>query len=155
MMISNEDKQTWCNRGVEAEERFAGPAFSSGCAVFQNPAKLENKYSHDMFFVSPSDLKTIRTRFLTAGRYGFDPKTAITLNQKDVVRYSEKYPHIIIVFDIDYGDFKSTRYAQLSDIKRAIKTGFAKLHTYQHRVGDTHGNAKDSYVLDALWFREL
>lgn len=152
---SNEDKQAWCEKGAEAEVKFAGPVIGSGCAVMANPAKSENKYTHDLFLVLPSDLKTIRTRFNTADRYGIPSKTAFTLNKKDVDRYAQKYPHIVLIFDIDYGDFKSIRYAPLREIQRAIQLGKAKLHVYLNRVDDTSGNAKDSYVMDAMWFKEL
>jgi len=152
---SNEDKSAWCEEGVKAEVRFAGPLLESGCTVFQNPAKRSDKYSHDFFFVAPCDLKTIRTRFQTANRYGFDPKTAITLNCKDLQRYLDNYPHIVIIFDIDYGDFQSIRYANLREIRQVVQRGLAIKHTYEQRVDDTKGNARDSYVLDALWFREL
>jgi hypothetical protein len=53
-----------------------------------------------------ADLKTIRTRFKTADRYGLDSKTALTIYKKDVDRYSEKYPNIIGILDIDYGDLQ-------------------------------------------------
>jgi len=152
---SNEDKLEWCKLGEEAEQRFAGPAFKSGCVAFANPAKLHDKYAHDLYLMQPADLKTIRTQFRTADRYGISPQTAITLNRKDVERYERLYPHIIIIFDIEYPNFKSLRYAPLREIRRAIKLGKAKLHEYQNRTDDTMGNAKDSYVLDALWFSEL
>ena len=153
--VSNEDKRAWCELGAQAEVRFAGPVFASGCAVMMNPAKTESKFSHDLFLTLPADLKTIRTRFNTSGRYGIDSKTAFTLNVKDIQRYSSLYPHIVLIFDIDYGDFKTIRYASLREIKRAIKLGKAKLHTYKDRLDDTSGNARDSYVLDATWFQEL
>jgi hypothetical protein len=155
MILSNQDKSAWCGLGEEAESRFAGRAFRSGCAVYMNPMKAVDKFTHDLMMVMPADLKTIRTRFNTADRYGIDPKTAFTLNKKDVVRYVEKYPNIILVFDIDYGDFKSIRYAPLREIRRAIKSGVAKLHVYQQRMDDQSGNAKESWVMDAMWFQEL
>ena len=152
---SNEDKQSWCEHGALAEVEFAGPLLGSGCSVFANPAKVENPYIHDLYMVVPADLKTIRTRFRTASRYGIDPRTAITLNKKDVDRYTEKYPHINIIFDIDYGDFKTVRYATLRQIQKAISSGKAQLHVYQNRIDDNKGNAKESYVMDALWFNKL
>jgi hypothetical protein len=155
MTPDNENKKAWCEMGAQAETRFAGPVFKSGCAVMMNPAKLESKYTHDMLILMPSDLKTIRTRFNTADRYGIPARTAFTINCKDIERYSEKYPHIVIVLDIDYGDFKTLRYASLRELRRAIALGKAKKHTYQKREDDTQGNAKDSYVMDALWFQEL
>ena len=61
----------------------------------------------------------------------------------------------VIIFDIDIPEFKSTRYAALREVRKAINAGMAKLHVYQHRVGDVMGNAKESYVLDATWFPEI
>ena len=154
-MHSPEDKQFWVQHGADAEFRFAGPVFTSGCAVVANPAKLHDPYSHDFFMMVPADLKTIRTPFRTADRYGIPSEFAITLNRKDVERYEQYYPHIILIFDIDYPNFRSIRYAPLRDICKAIRMGMAKLHAYQNRVDDREGNAKDSYVLDARWFVEL
>lgn len=155
MPLDNEDKQAWCNLGERAEKRFAGPLFSGGVAIFANPEKLSNPFTHDLFITHPADLKTIRTPFLTSEKYGISPHTAITLNVKDVQRYVELYPRIIIIFDIEFEGFKSIRYAGLHEILRAIKTGVAKIHTYKNRVNDDQGNAKASYVLNALWFAEL
>lgn len=153
-MTDNEDKSYWCQLGEQAEQRFTAPLIG-GCSVFMNPAKAENKFTHDFFIVMPCDLKTIRTRFNTADRYGIDSKTAFTINKKDIDRYSEKYPNIIVILDIDYGDFKTIRYASLSDLKKAIKHKYAKLHEYKNRVDDVQGNAKQSYVMNALWFNQF
>jgi hypothetical protein len=148
---SNEDKAAWCELGARAEEDFAGPAFNSRCAVFMNPAKIENKYSHDVFAVMPADLKTVRTRFETADRYGVNPRSAITLNLKDVQRYSELYPNILIIFDVDFGDYKRKCYISLHELKRGIAGGKFKIHRYLHRDGGD-GNATESYVIDAEKF---
>lgn len=151
----NEDKEAWCRLGEKAEDRFLGPAFRGGVSLFKNPAKEENPYLNDCFIVLPSDLKTIRTRFETADRYGIPSRTAITINKKDVDRYLSKWPLCNLVLDIDFGDWRSLRVAPIREINRAIKSGAAKLHTYRNRVDDRDGNAKESYVLNALWFQEL
>ena len=152
---SNEDKAAWCEYGDKTEVEFVSKMLASKCSVFMNPAKEENKFTHDFFIVMPSDLKTIRTRFRTADRYGIPSHSAITLNKKDVDRYSDKYPHIIIIFDVKYEDFSRVCYAPIRDIKKAIRRGVAKLHTYTNRVNDTQGNAKESWVLDSMWFKEI
>lgn len=152
---NNEDKKAWCEYGAEQEQRLAGPLFDAGCGLLVNPAKAFNKYLPDALAIFPSDIKTIRTRFNTAHRYGIDPRTAITINRKDVERYADTSPHIVLMLDIDFGDWRSLRYASLREIVRAIKLGKAKLHAYQNRTNDTRGNAKESYVLDALWFPEF
>jgi hypothetical protein len=154
-VIDRQDKQAWCEAGALAETKIAGPLLPRGGALMLNPAKRYDKYTHDLFITLPSDLKTIRTRFNTAHRYGIDPRSAITLNVKDIERYAEHYPNIVLVFDVDFGDYKRFCYSHLREIQRAIKAGAAKLHTYRERVNDTQGNAKASYVLDAEWFPQL
>ena len=154
-MPPHNNKQEWCAAGEQMEESFAGPIFKSGAAVFPNPAKKADKCSHDLFIVLPADLKTVRTQFRTADRYGIPSATAVALNKKDVDRYASLYPDIIIIWDIDIPGFRSRRYAPLKDILKAIERGFAKLHIYQDRVDDQQGNAKESYLFDARWFREL
>lgn len=154
-MIDPQNKQAWCEAGAHAEARMAGPLLPCGGALMLNPAKKIDKYTHDLFITLPSDLKTIRTRFNTANRYGIDPLSAITLNVKDVERYAAHYPNIVIVFDVDFGDYKRLCYSHLREIKRAIRSGAAKLHEYKDRRDDARGNAKASYVMDANWFAEL
>lgn len=147
------DKAAWCKLGEAAEAAFLGPAFASGCSLFTNPAKAENRYTHDAYFVCPADLKTIRTRFDSADRlYGIPSRSAVTINCKDVDRYAERWPHIVLVLDVDFADYRRVCVAPLRDIQRAIRHGKAKRHTYQTR---SHGNAVDSWVLDAEWFAEL
>ena len=154
-MIDHKDKQAWCEAGAAAERRMAGPVLPRGGALMMNPAKAADPFTHDLFVTLPGDLKTIRTRFNTADRYGIDPRSAITLNVKDVERYAERYPNIVIVFDVDYGDYRRLCYATLREIRRAIKADKARLHEYRDRVGDTQGNATASWVLDAEWFPEM
>lgn len=155
MRPENEDKEAWCRLGEKAEDRFLGPVFRGGVSLFKNPAKDENPYLNDAFVVLPADLKTIRTRFETADRYGIPAKTAITINKKDIDRYLTKWPLMTLILDIDYGDYRSLRVASVREINRAIKSGAAKLHTYRNRVDDTDGNAKESWVLNSTWFPEL
>lgn len=151
---SNEDKKAWCEYGDQIEVEFVSKMLASKCSVFMNPAKSESKVTHDLFIVMPSDLKTTRTRFRIADRYGILSHSAITLNKKDVDRYADIYPHIII-FDVKYEDFSCVCYAPIREIKKAIRRGVAKLHTYINRVNDTQGNAKESWVLDSMWFKEI
>jgi len=154
-MIDRQDKDAWVTAGAEAEQRMAGPLLPRGGALMMNPAKRHDPYTHDLFITLPSDLKTIRTRFATADRYGIPSRSAITLNAKDVERYRELYPTIVIVFDVDYGDYRRLCWATLREIARAISKGVARLHEYRDRVGDERGNARASWVMDAEWFPEL
>jgi hypothetical protein len=151
---SNEDKQAWCQLGAAREEPFTRRSFL-GCRFSMNPAKAHDKYAHDLEMTVPSDLKTITTRFRMAeSLYGISSRSAITLNAKDVERY-RRHPHMVIVFDIDYGDFRRTCKASMPEIERLIRDGKARLHAYKDRVGDTAGNATESYVLDSLWFQPV
>lgn len=154
VLISPQNKDYWCEVGAKVESNLFGKHLS-GCAFMANQGKAVDKYAHDGFILKPADIKTIRTRFETADRYGIPSRSAFTLNRKDLLRYKELYPLIDIIFDIDYGDYKTIRIANLREINAVVKDGRAKLHTYQHRVNDTAGNAKESYVLDAEWFMEL
>lgn len=151
---NNEDKLKWCEYGEETEKSFLNTFSNDQVMVEINPEKSTNKFTHDFIITLPADLKTVRTRFRTASRYGIPPMSAITLNRKDVDRYSELYPNIIIIFDVDYGDYKKTCYATLSSIKNIIGAGKAKLHYYQNRINDSK-NAQCSYVLDAEWFEDV
>jgi hypothetical protein len=101
-------------------------------------------------------LKTRRTRFHAADAlYGIPSRSAFTVNAKDIDRYAERWPLIVLVIDIDYGDYQTIRVAPLADIQRAIRHGVAKRHTYEQRSKDGSGNAIDSWVMDAEWFLEL
>lgn len=153
--MNTEDKKAWCEAGAKSEMLFTEKMLDSGFGVMCNPAKKGDPYTHDFYLTLPSDLKTIRTRFRTADRYGIPPFSAITLNVKDVDRYIKLYPHIVIIFDVDYGDYKRLCYAPLRQIYDLIKSGKAVRHIYQNRVDDKLGNARDSYVLDAEWFTRM
>jgi len=150
-----EDKSAWVKLGGNAETFFVQRMFSEGLSVMKNPAKIENPYTHDLLITLPADLKTIRTPFRTASRYGFDPDYAITINDKDVKRYLDKYPHIVLVLDIQYPNYQGIHIAPIERIRIAIKTERAKLHEYINRVGDSMGNAKSSWVFDCRWFQKL
>lgn len=152
---NNEDKESWCAYGEELELEFLINSFNSGLAVYRNPEKSCNKYANDVFLVVPSDLKSVRTPFRTADRYGIDPRYAITINEKDLNRYSEKHPMMLIVININHELYRGTHIAQLGHLIKASQTGKAARHEYQARVNDTHGNAKCSFVYDCRWFPSI
>ena len=152
---SNEDKLAWCKQGENLEKDFIVNCFDSGISVIKNPTKNLDKYTHDLYAIFQSDLKSIKTPFNTAGRYGIDAKYAITINKKDVVRYKSLYPNIMLLLDIDYPSYKGVRLASINRISWLIEHDRAKTHTYKDRVDDTNGNAKDSYVFDLRWFDEV
>jgi hypothetical protein len=152
---SNEDKLAWCEKGEKQEQSFVLRSLNSGLSVIKNPAKNLDKYTHDLYAIFQSDLKSISTPFNTAGRYGIDSKYAITINEKDVVRYKNLYPNIMLILDINYPSYKGVRIASINRISWLIEHDRAKKHTYKDRVDDTNGNAKDSYVFDLRWFDEV
>ena len=97
-----QDKQAWCIAGEESEDAFIRNQGFDQVTVLPNPAKNSDKFTHDMQMLFPADLKTIRSAWrLSKSMFGLDPKYAISLNRKDVIRYNKLYPNIIIVFDID------------------------------------------------------
>jgi hypothetical protein len=149
---SNQNKQAYCQLGEQTEKQFLLNSFGTGVSFAMNPAKHENKYTHDLFAMMPCDLKTQFTPFRTAGKYGIDSEFAVTINEKDLVRYGKLYPHIIVVIDVQFPNYKATHYAPLFLLRELVKNKKAKRHEYQERVNDTAGNAKASYVFDVRWF---
>lgn len=152
---SNEDKLAWCEHGDSLEKKFVIKSMDSGLSVFRNPAKKKDPYAHDIFAVLQSDIKSIKTPFNTAHRYGIDSEFAITINEKDVIRYNSLYPNIMLLLDIEYPKYKGVRLASLYRINRLIEMDRAKKHTYLNRVDDKSGNAKASYIFDYRWFDEV
>lgn len=149
----NEDKRSWCKLGEEHERDFLIRLFNSGVSMIQNPAKKHDKFSHDFFGMFPLDLKTVRTEFRTAGRYGVDPKYAVTLNLKDVERYRKLYPNMIIVFDVMMEHYSGIHLVCLQSL--LMRLDKLPIHEYQNRVDDMNGNAKASYVIDCRMFPKL
>jgi hypothetical protein len=152
---SNQNKTAYCEFGEQTERRFLINSFNSGVSFAQNPAKHENKYTHDLFAMFPADLKTQFTPFRTANRYGINPDHAITINQKDIERYNKLYPNIILIIDVQFPNYQATHYAPLFMLNILIKKERAKLHEYRERKDDNLGNAKASYVFDVLWFPRI
>jgi hypothetical protein len=102
----------------------------------------------------PVDLKTMRTPWRKSqDLFDIPTEKAVSINQKDLRRYAELYPNIIIYLDVEYSGklFSLT----LDRAKKLIKAGKAHRHEYLERKDDTEGNAKVSYIfntddLDAL-----
>jgi len=156
LMIEHNDKRAWCEVGARHEIGFIKRRFANGVRFDLNEEKKTGDiYAPDLRISAIGDLKMQRVRFRTAYRYGIDPKTAVTLNAKDIKRYAPMSALFLVVFDIDYGDFKSVRCAPMREIKRLISKGIAKPFIYKKRLNDKKGNARMSYVFDALWFAEL
>lgn len=142
---NNEAKRDWCEYGEHKEGEFYNSVFNGVSTKF-NPQKRIDKYVHDSLTTFQSDIKSVRTPFYTASRYGVPAEFAVTLNLKDVERYKQKYPNIIIIFDINHNLYVGTHAVMLQSL--LLRLDKVPVHQYQHRVDDTSGNAKASYILD-------
>lgn len=161
---ATEDKSYWCKAyGPDVEKPFAQSLERFGLVGALNPLKESDPFSHDLVVNFPSDLKTVRTPLFKAQElYGIDPQFAVTFNRKDMRRYMQLYPNIVVFFDVQWISCQAsfggkTHYVQdmrllasgfLTDIQRAIVADGLQMHTYQRRVNDTNGNAKESWVFD-------
>ena len=164
---SNQDKRYWCEAyGITTEKLFVDTALEGlDVTGYINPAKEINKYTHDLYLQVQSDLKTVRTPFFKSMEYhGIDPQYAVTFNKKDALRYSDKYPNILVVFDVKWEPENCAKVIAekpyqvdpmhliavgfLSDIAKAIREDGDQVIRYMQRQDDTAGNAKESYVFD-------
>ena len=142
-----------------------------GLPTFVNPSKRTDKYTHDLFTIFQSDLKTVKTPLFKAKElFGIDPQFAVTFNLKDGVRYAKLYPFIVVIFDVEWKEqcsmtiggvlyevqpMHQTHAGFLSDIRNAIiKSGNQKIK-YARRTDDTSGNAKESFVFDVRHLQRL
>jgi len=157
-----QDKKVWCKDGEKIEEVFV-KKYGEPLKVIINPEKVLNPYAPDLVWKenTQADLKTQNTPFFKAGElYNIDPSYAVVFNRKDAVRYYKKYPDIQIFFWVEWHSIrfemanfkKSVEYINgvwsipFSSLVEILKS--APLHSYQQRVGDKKGNARDSFVLD-------
>ena len=170
-MHDTEDKAWWVSHGARLEEEFVatfGPGL--GLDVTLNPAKSHDPFAPDLLLDGrEADLKVQNTPFFTARRRGLDPQHTVTFNRKDLLRYRELYPELIVVFWISWTVTSWPRAAPthhvrpmadvwtapLDKISRLVETGRAPLHRYGRRLDDTAGNAKESYLLDLRWLDEV
>jgi len=159
--------------GENVEKSFCvNRLYDLGLTGFMNLEKKKNIYAHDMFSVFPSDLKTVRTPFFKAlEKFGIDPQFAVTINLKDMQRYKELYPNIVVVFDVLWDEkickklidgveysvqpMHKTYAGFIQDIRTAVVMCGNNKVEYQGRVNDTNGNAKASYVFDVRKLQEL
>jgi len=161
-----EDKGWWLRHGEKMETRFVVLCRAKlGLNACINPDKRNDPMVPDLIVDGAlAELKTQNTPFFTAGRYDLDPRFAVTFNRKDYERYKKFYPSIVVYFWIDwmqtewkghrvdyYGGFFRLPFPALAQM---IERG-APEHRYIHRQGDTAGNAKSSFVLDARLFEPL
>jgi hypothetical protein len=171
--FDTEDKLAWCEKfGTENELNFAiSKMHDVGLPTYVNPAKKTDKYTHDLFTIFPSDLKTVKTPLFKAKElFDIDPQFAVTFNLKDGLRYTKLYPNIIVIFDVEWKDqcsmiiggnkyevqpMHQIHVGFLKDIKNAIIKNGNKKITYSKRVNDNKGNAKESFVFDVRNLQRL
>jgi hypothetical protein len=168
------NKQAWCEEyGEKIERSFCvDRLYDIGLTGFINLEKKKNIYAHDMFTVFQSDLKTVRTPFFKAWeKFEIDPQYAVTINMKDMQRYKELYPNIVVVFDVLWDEKICKKFIEgveyevkpmhqtyagfIQDIRSAVVACGNKKVEYQGRVNDTGGNAKASYVFDVRKLQQL
>lgn len=149
-MRDPEDKDWWCTEGVRRENKFLREVSIRGWDIAVAPDKASNPYHHDFQITAPCDLKSISTPFNTSQqKFGIPTEYAITINEKDFVRYAEKYPNIIILLDVQFPHTERRLFSiTLPRARNLIQAKKAFRHTYIHRVDDKSGNAKASYVFD-------
>ena len=147
--VRNDDKQKWCEHGKELEDEFVLRQRFVDVLIGINPDKDSNPFTYDMRIDLPCDLKSTKTPWRKAQEmFGIDPRYAVSINQKDLRRYARLYPNIVIVFDVDYPNYRATHWATLDMFKIMLEGGDMALHQYGARIDDTQGNAKASYVFD-------
>ena len=170
--MNTEDKLSWCSEAEKDEKEFVKDRLPTlGLRGVVNPEKFTDPYTHDLTILFQSDLKSVRTPLFKARElHGIDPQYAVTFNKKDALRYRVKYPNIVVIFDVRWDQLEWTdkhgtvykvepmhaTYAGfLDDIKNAVMKGGNQVVTYQRRVNDTSGNAKESFVFDVRQLHKL
>ena len=144
--IDLEDKLAWCEAGAAAEGDFVAQANIVGWGIGLNPAKQTDKFTHDLMGMVPMDLKSIRTQWRESERlFGIPSEYAISINLKDLKRYKQLYPNILVILDVRWsGKYMLT----IPRAQALLNQGKAHRHQYKGRVDDERGNAKDSLVFD-------
>lgn len=163
---NTEDKGWWYQHGERLEETFVELCVTRlKIDARINPEKELNKTAPDLVVEGTlADLKTQNTPFFTAGRYGLDPRFAVTFNRKDYERYKSRYPNIVIYFWLDWAQ------TEWNDIQVDYLGGFFRLpfrevaalieqgapeHSYIRRRDPADRNAKSSFLLDIRRFEML
>ena len=123
--LDNEDKLRWCALGEEQEIKFINAHSFKDTVLSMNPEKDLDKYTFDMRINMPCDLKTIRTPWIYAqDKFGIDPKHAVSINQKDLRRYAQLYPNIVIVFDVRFAGYEAIHFGTISHFQTVRRFEF-------------------------------
>ena len=158
-----QDKSRWCRDGETMEQAFVRE-YGQVLGYIMNPVKVTNPYAPDLLSTGTNtltDLKSQHSPFFKAGElYGIDPTYAVVFNVKDRERYEQQYPLIDILYFVDWVPVSADIFGRMYHVapfRGIFKTSFqslltllnrSRIHTYKQRMGDTKGNAKDSYVID-------
>ncbi|SHK69075.1 hypothetical protein [Epilithonimonas mollis] len=158
-----QDKSHWCKDGEKIEEAFVR-LYGEQLNLAINPAKGYDPFAPDLINTLTGrlgDLKHQATPFFKARKlFGIDPTYAVVFNEKDKLRYEEKYPEITIYYWVNWLAVKyRTEWSEITvrplqgvwksefrDFNKYLSTRL--LHYYQQRTDDTKGNAKGSFVCD-------
>jgi len=147
--MDNEDKLSWCEYGEELEYAFLDGDFP----VTLNPEKESNKFTHDFFIHLPCDLKSIMSQWkYSESMFGIPPEYAISINEKDLQRYRDLYPNLIMILDVAWSG------VYLLPVFCAInlaKEGKAKRHEYKNRKNDKQGNTTASWIFDTRHLEKI
>jgi len=105
-MIDTEDRMAWYAQAHIHEQQFVDTRLPAlGMVGIINPAKATDVFAHDLMLTMQADLKSVRTPLFKARElFGIDPQYAVTFNVKDWNRYTDLYPNIVVVFDVDWKD---------------------------------------------------
>lgn len=170
--LDNQDKQGWAKYAAELLEPKAIERLirEYGIPAILNPEKHTNPYAPDLLFGSErklGDLKIQNTPFFMAQKlYQVDPQYCATFNDKDGMRYRERYPNILIIFVVDWQTTSYTsqrgityevepmRRVYIGTLDEVRKAARAR-HLYTDRKHDTKGNAKESWLIDLRMLTEL
>lgn len=171
-LVSTEDKAWWVEEWRGAEFDFVdrvAPALGLDAVI--NPAKASDPFAADLVVDGRvADLKCQRAPFFRAGElYGLDPRWSVTFNRKDFLRYERLYPDLVLFFWVAWlqsslvlrgrvlsvAPIAGVWRVEFSDLADRIRSGGVPLHSYQRRVDDLSGNAKDSYLFDLRGFDQL
>ena len=173
-----QDKGYWLDYGEDQEFEFINnivKIYNIKRKVCINPDKKYNPTLSDLVIDVKGkkifgDLKTVRTPFYTASRYGFDPNNCITFNEKDYFSYMQKYYfteiiknkkaipdpfvlffHVVWPESSNYGtliDAKDGLWTTtIEDIHRLTIQEKTRWHEYKNRKNDDCGNCRVSMII--------